>query len=66
MTANPVATREGKISDLEREVHAIDKLNLSYWMQGAAADAVGRAEYNRRIERLEDIRRELDQLRLVE
>jgi hypothetical protein len=66
MTADPVMIREGKIAALEAEVHAIDRSNASYWRQGSTADVAARAEYQRRLERLEEIRRELAQLRSAE
>ena len=66
MTADPVPTREGRIADLEREVHAIFHRNKAYWAEGSAADAAARAAYQRRLDRLEDVRRELSQLRLAE
>jgi hypothetical protein len=66
MTADPVPTREVRIADLEREVLAIDQHNKTYWAAGSAADTAARGEYQRRLDRLEDIRRELAQLLSVE
>jgi hypothetical protein len=63
-TDSEIATRV-KIAALTAEMDAIHSTNSWYWGQGAAATLKARAEYRRRLDRLEEIRKELAQLRLA-
>jgi hypothetical protein len=61
-TDSEIATRV-KIAALTSEMDAIHSANSLYWGQGEAATHKARAEYRRRLDRLEEIRKELTQLR---
>jgi hypothetical protein len=63
MASDPMDPKGARIATLEAEVHALHFCNASYWKQGPAASLSARAEYRRRLGRLEEIRRELSQLR---
>jgi hypothetical protein len=63
MASEPMDTKGARIAALEAEVHALYFSNASYWKQGPAASLSARAEYRRRLDRLEEIRCELSQLR---
>jgi hypothetical protein len=66
MSADPVATAADRVAALEAEVHGIYFCNTLYWKQGPAAKVAARTEYRRRLDRLEEIRCELAQLRLTQ
>ncbi len=59
------AGRKARIARLSEEVHAIDRANNSYWEQGEAASPEARAEYHRRLDRLEEIRAEFLKLHKI-
>jgi hypothetical protein len=61
-TDSELATRV-KIAALNSEIDAIYSANSFYWKQGEAATHKARAEYRQRLDRLEEIRKELAQLR---
>jgi hypothetical protein len=48
---------------LAEEMYAIHVANRSYWEQGPSPTHEARADYQRRINRLEEIRREFSELR---
>jgi hypothetical protein len=48
---------------LEKEMDGIHFVNTLYWGRGESAPSKARAEYQRRLDRLEAIRTELAQLR---
>jgi len=52
-----------KIAALTVEMDSIHFANTSYWKQGHSQTVAARAEYQRRQDRLEEIRTELAQLR---
>ena len=54
---------KAKIAALHEEMDAIHVANSLYWKQGEAFTVEARAEYQRRLDRLQEIRRELAQLR---
>ena len=51
--------REARIAALNEEVHTIYFDDRRYWERGQAATLEERAEYHRRQDRLEEIRKEL-------
>lgn len=53
---------KAKIAALHEEMHAIHVANSLHWKQGEAVTVEARAEYHRRLNRLEEIRSELIQL----
>ena len=57
------ATKKARIAALSEEMDRIHFVNSLYWERGDEVTAEARAEYQRRQERLEAIRKELDQLR---
>jgi hypothetical protein len=59
----PLTQKQARIASLGKEMDAIHALNCVYWKEGEAVTAEARFEYKRRIDRLEEIRRELAQLR---
>ena len=61
-TDSEIATRV-KIAALNSEIDAIYYANSLYWGQGESATHKTRGEYRRRLDRLEEIRKELAQLR---
>ncbi len=61
-TDSEIATRVN-IAALNSEIDAIYYANSLYWGQGEAATHKARAEYRRRLDRLEEIRKELANLR---
>jgi hypothetical protein len=58
----PYTNKQARIAALGEEMDAIHALNCVYWKAGEAVTAEGRVEYQRRIDRLEEIRHELAQL----
>jgi hypothetical protein len=52
-----------KIAALTSEIDTIHFANKLYWERGEAVSTAARAEYERRLARLEEIRAELDRLR---
>jgi hypothetical protein len=54
--------REARIQALKDEIDAIFQADTLYWKAGEINDANARAEYQRRQDRLEEIRKELDRL----
>jgi len=52
-----------KIAALSKELDAIHFANARFWKVGAASTRQEKAEYQLRLNRLEEIRRELAQLR---
>jgi hypothetical protein len=63
-TDSEIATRV-KIAALNSEIDAIYYANSLYWGQGEVATHKARVEHRRRLDRLEEIRKELAQLRSV-
>jgi hypothetical protein len=59
------STRTARIAALKEEIHSIHAANALYWKQGENQTRAARAEYQRRQDRLEEIRSELAQLRSV-
>ena len=59
----PLTQKQAHIAALREEMDAIHALNCVYWKQGDAVSTEASFEYRRRIDRLEEIRRELAQLR---
>jgi hypothetical protein len=51
-----------EIAALHEEMDAIHAVNSLYWKQGEAVTVEARAQYQRRLDRLEEIRTELTQL----
>ena len=51
-----------RIAALNEEIHSIHAANRLYWEQGEDQSRTARAEYRRRLDRLEEIRSELAQL----
>jgi hypothetical protein len=64
MALEPDAGAKARIAALNEEMDAIYFADRRYWERGQAVTAEERAEYQRRQDRLEDIRRELALLRL--
>jgi hypothetical protein len=56
------AERKARIADLNKEMDAIHFVNSLYWQRREANTTTARAEYQRRLDRLDEIRRELAQL----
>jgi transposase-like protein len=52
-----------RISALAEEMDAIHSSNSRYWKQGSTVTSEERAEYQQRQDRLEEIRKELAELR---
>jgi hypothetical protein len=61
-TDSEITTRI-EIAVLTSEIDAIHSANSLYWGQGESATHEARAEYCHRLDRLEEIRKELAQLR---
>ncbi len=59
----PDAATRAKIAALHEEMDAIHFANSLYWGRGEEVTPEERAEYHRRQDRLEEIRKELAQLR---
>jgi hypothetical protein len=57
------AEKDARIAALNEEMDGLHFVNSLYWQQGEAHTTTARAEYQRRVDRLEEIRRELSQLR---
>ncbi len=55
---DPEATGKQRVAVLQEEIHMIHHANELYWRRTKPSDA-DRAEYYRRQDRLEEIRREL-------
>jgi hypothetical protein len=55
----PDAGAKARIETLNEEMHAIYFADRRYWALGSAATSEERAEYQRRQNRLEEIRKEL-------
>lgn len=56
----PTARKKSAVAILSLEMHAIHVANLSYWNRaGRELGREARVEYERRCQRLEEIRREL-------
>jgi hypothetical protein len=55
---------KARVASLSAEMDAIYLADKLYWMQGDQNDLSARASYQRRLERLEEIRSELARLRL--
>jgi hypothetical protein len=56
------ATSAAKITALRAELDAIHRANSLYWRDPAAQSRKARAKYHGRLDRLEEIRKELAQL----
>jgi hypothetical protein len=54
---------KARIAALKEEMDGIHLLNRSYWQLGEASSFEERAEYQRRLDRLEEIREELARLK---
>ncbi|MFZ0284993.1 MAG: hypothetical protein WAL32_07160 [Terriglobales bacterium] len=54
---------EDKVAALREEMDSIHYANTLYWSQGTAHSREERAEYQRRLDRLDEIRKELARLR---
>ncbi len=59
------AAKKTRIAALYEEMGRIHSLNSLYWESGEKANAEARAEYQRRLDRLEEIRAELVKLNSV-
>lgn len=59
----PDTKKKARIAALGEEMDGIHFLNSLYWRKGEAATSEARAAYQRRVDRVEEIRRELAQLR---
>lgn len=59
----PDATAKARIAALNEEVHTIYFADRRYWERGRAGTLEERAEYQRRQDRLEEVRKELVLLR---
>jgi hypothetical protein len=59
----PFSKTKLKIALLNEEMDSLHRANGLYWSQGQSQTTSARAQYQFRQERLEVIRRELDQLR---
>jgi hypothetical protein len=57
------AKKKARIAALNEEMDGIHFVNSLYWQRGEAVTSRARAEYQRRLDRLEEIRAELAQLR---
>jgi hypothetical protein len=55
--------KTARIAALNAEIDAIHSANTLYWRQGEAATHEARAAYRHRLDRLEEIRKELAKLR---
>jgi hypothetical protein len=62
MEADSNSTKKARVAALTEELDAIHFANSRYWKRGRAVTGEERAEYQRRQDRLEEIRRELDDL----
>jgi hypothetical protein len=56
------AKKKARIAALKEEMDGIHFLNSAYWRAGKASTSEEKAEYQRRLDRLEEIRVELDLL----
>jgi hypothetical protein len=63
MATQPDAGANKRIAALSEEMHAIYFADRRYWEQGQTVTHEERAEYQRRQDRLEEIRKELAHLR---
>jgi len=63
MAIEPDAAARTRIAALNEEMDAIYFADRRYWERGQAVSPEERAEYQRRQDRLEEIRKELAQLR---
>ncbi len=61
-----MAINEAKIAALKEEVNFIHFANVLYWKQGAECSREARAEYQRRQDRLREIRSEVLDLRFTD
>ena len=61
-----MAINEAKIAALMEEVNFIHFANVLYWKQGAECSREARAEYQRRQDRLREIRSEVLDLRFTD
>jgi hypothetical protein len=59
----PDAKKKTRIAALGKKMDDIHLLNSAYWERGEAVTSEAKAEYERRVDRVEEIRRELVQLR---
>jgi hypothetical protein len=59
----PDAKLKARIAALTEEMDGIHFVNSSYWERGEMVTTEARAAYKRRLDRLEEIRKELAQLR---
>lgn len=57
------AKKKARIAALNEEMDGIHFLNSLYWRRGESQTTTERAEYRRRLDRLEEIRKEVAQLR---
>ena len=57
------AKKKARIAALNEEMDGIHFVNSLYWRLGKANTSEERSEYQRRLDRLEEIRKELRQLR---
>ena len=63
MIMEPDGTKDGRIAMLHEEIDAIHHTNSLYWEQRERVTHDARIEHQHRQERLEEIRKELTQLR---
>jgi hypothetical protein len=56
------ADKRARIAALNKEIDAIHFANSLYWQRRETNSTTARAEYQRRLDRLDEIRRELGQL----
>jgi hypothetical protein len=57
------AKKKARIAALSEEMDGMHFVNSLYWQRGEAVTSEERAEYQRRLDRLDEIRREIAQLR---
>jgi len=56
------AKKKARIAALGEEMDGIHFVNSLYWQRGEAVTSEERSEYKRRLDRLDEIRREIAQL----
>jgi RPA family protein len=58
------AKKKARIAALSEEMERIHFVNSLYWQRGEAVTSEARAEYQRRLDRLQEIRAELAQVQV--
>ncbi|MGA3090855.1 MAG: hypothetical protein ABSD75_19795 [Terriglobales bacterium] len=57
----PTSTAGDKFAALKKELDTIHSANVLYWKRGTDNSHQARAEYQRRLDRVDEIRKELEQ-----